>query len=332
MEKIAVLGDGGWGTALAILFSEKGYSVYLWSNFPEYASVLNEKRENIKFLPGVSISGEIGIGSNLNEAVDGAELIVLAIPSRFMRNICRNVRDVSYTKAKCLLSVAKGLEVNSLKRMSQVIGEELPGVPIAVLSGPSHAEEVSRRFPTAVVTASSDLKLAQYVQIIFMSDRFRVYTSEDIIGVELGGALKNVIAIAVGICDGLGLGDNSKAALITRGVAEITRLGVVMGGKRETFAGLAGIGDVIVTCISKYGRNLNFGRLLAQGKTLQEALATTEMVVEGVTTTQAAYQLGVKYNVELPITNEVYQILYKDKPYKQAIQNLMTRTPKLETI
>ena len=326
--KIAVLGDGGWGTALAILLCEKDYSVHLWSNFPEYAIVLKEKRENIKFLPGINIPKEIEIGSDLEEAVAEASLIVLAVPSRFMRDICKKVKDVPYKNAKCLLSVAKGLEVDSLKRMSEVIEEELPGVSIAVLSGPSHAEEVSRYLPTAVVTAGS----AHYIQKIFMSERFRVYTSEDLVGVELGGAIKNIIAIAVGICDGLGLGDNAKAALMTRGIAEITRLGVAMGGKKETFAGLAGIGDVIVTCMSKYGRNLNFGRLLAQGKTREEALASTEMVAEGVPTTQAAYQLGKKYNVELPIINEVYQVLYKNKSYKKVVQDLMVRAPKPETL
>jgi len=332
MKKIAVLGDGGWGTALAILLSENGYNVYLWSNFPEYAAELQEKRENIKFLRGVSLPAEIKIGSNLKNAVEGSEIIVLAVPSRFMRSICRKVRNVSYTKAMCLLNVAKGMEVDSLNRMSQIIAEEMPGVPIAVLSGPSHAEEVARRLPTAVVTASSDLKLARYIQNVFMNNRFRVYTSEDVIGVELCGALKNVIAIAVGICDGLKLGDNPKAALMTRGIAEITRLSVAMGGKRETSAGLAGIGDVIVTCISNYGRNLNFGRMLGKGKTMQDALAGTEMVVEGVYTSEAAYKMSRKYNIELPITNEIYQILYKNKSYKQVVQDLMLRSPKPEAL
>lgn len=319
--KITVLGDGGWGTALAIMLHEKGNSMYLWSNFPEYAEVLRKKRENIKFLPGVKIPDGIEVGTEIPDA----ELTVLAIPSKYMRSVCKKTGG-----AKCLLSVSKGIETGSLKRMSEVIQEEIPGVPVSVLSGPSHAEEVSRGFPTAVVTASSDIKLAEYIQGIFSGDRFRVYTSADVIGVELGGALKNVIAIAVGICDGLGLGDNSKAALMTRGMAEIARLGVRMGARRETFTGLSGIGDIIVTCISKYGRNLRFGQMLASGKTIDEALASTEMVVEGVTTSNAAYELGKRYNIEMPICNEVYQVIYKGKSYKQAIQDLMTRAPKME--
>lgn len=319
--KITILGDGGWGTALAVMLHEKGNSVYLWSNFPEYADVLRKRRENIKFLPGVKIPEGIEIGTDIIEA----ELTVLAIPSKYMREVCKKVR-----KAKCLLSVSKGIETGSLKRMTEVIQEEIPGVPVSVLSGPSHAEEVSRGFPTAVVSASSDIKLAEYIQGVFSGDKFRVYTSIDVIGVELGGALKNVIAIAVGICDGLGLGDNSKSALMTRGMAEIARLGVRMGARRETFTGLSGIGDIIVTCISKYGRNLRFGQMLASGKTVDEALASTEMVVEGVTTASAAYELGKKYNAEMPICNEVYQVIYKDKSYKQAIQDLMTRAPKME--
>lgn len=319
--KITILGDGGWGTALAILLYENGHNVYLWSNFPEYAKVLQEGRENIKFLPGVKIPDAIEITT---EIVD-AELTILAIPSKYMRDICKKVK-----RAKCLLSVAKGIEVGSLKRMSEVIREEIPAVPIAVLSGPSHAEEVARGFPTAVVTASEDIKLAEYIQGLFMSERFRVYTSTDVVGVELGGALKNIIAIAVGICDGLGLGDNSKAALMTRGLAEIARLGVAMGARRETFAGLAGMGDVIVTCISGYSRNARFGRMLASGKTPQEVLTSTQMVVEGVTTSSAVYELGKKYNIDMPICNEVYQVIYNGKSYKQAITDLMKRAPRQE--
>lgn len=319
--KITVLGDGGWGTALAILLHGKGNEVYLWSNFPDYAALLQNRRENIKFLPGVIIPSGVKIGSNIEEA----ELTILAVPSKYMRSVCKKVAN-----AKCLLSVAKGIETGSLKRMSEIIQEEIPNVPVAVLSGPSHAEEVSRGFPTAVVVASSDIKLGEYIQGIFMGDRFRVYTSTDVIGVELGGALKNVIAIAVGICDGLGLGDNAKSALMTRGLAEIVRLGITMGARPQTFSGLAGIGDIIVTCISKYGRNLKFGQMLASGKSVNEVLAGTEMVFEGVTTSNAAYELGKKYGVEMPICNEVYQVIYNGKLYKQAIQDLMKRAPKKE--
>lgn len=328
--KIAILGDGGWGTALSVFLSGKGYSVYLWSNFSEYADLLNQKRENIKFLPGIKIPESIEIGHNLEEAVRSANLIVFAVPSKFMRDICKKVKDVSYKKVRCFLSVAKGVEIDSLKRMSEVIEKELSGVSVAVLSGPSHAEEVSRNLPTAVVTASKDIEIAKYIQKMFMGERFRVYTSSDLIGVELSGALKNVIAVAVGVCDGLGLGDSAKSALMTRGIAEITRLGIAMGGKKETFSGLAGVGDVIVTCTSKYGRNLNFGRILASGKSVASALSSSEMVVEGVTTAKAAFELGKKYKVDLPIINEVYSVLYESKPYKQAIQDLMLRAPKAE--
>lgn len=325
--RISILGDGGWGTALALLLIEKGNDVYLWSNFPEYAGVLRERRENIKFLPGIKIPGQIRIGSDLEEAVDTGGLIILAIPSKYMRSVCKRIK---IKDRKSFVSVAKGLEIGSLKRMSELIKEEIPNCRVTVLSGPSHAEEVAGRAPTALVAASEDIKDAEDVQKVFMNDRFRVYTTTDIAGVELGGALKNVIAIAVGICDGLGLGDNAKAALMTRGLAEIARLGVAMGAKRETFAGLAGMGDIIVTCISKYGRNLRFGRMIAGGKTKEEALASTEMVFEGVTTASAGYELGKKYNAEMPITNEVYQVIYSNKPYVQAIQDLMKRSPKQE--
>jgi len=326
--KIAVLGDGGWGTALAILLSERGNDVFLWSNFPEYVDVLKSKRENIKFLPGIAIPEPVLIESNIDIALKDAEFVVLAIPSKYMRDVCKKVKISK--KTKCALSVAKGLEIGSLKRMSEVISEEIPGLPVAVLSGPSHAEEVGKKLPTAVVVASQDIKMAEYVQSIFMGDRFRVYTTSDVVGVEIGGSLKNVIAIAVGVCDGLGLGDNSRTALMTRGLAEIARLGVSMGARRETFTGLSGMGDIIVTCISKYGRNLRFGHMLAEGKTIQSALSSTEMVFEGVTTANAAYELGQKCNVDMPITNEVYQVIYKNKPYKQAIQDLMKRAPKQE--
>lgn len=319
--RIAVLGDGGWGTALAIMLYEKGHSVYLWSNFPDYAKVLKEARENIKFLPGVKIPDEIEIGTEIKDA----ELTVLAVPSKYMRSVCKKIIN-----AECLLSVSKGIETGSLKRMSDVIHEEIPRASIAVLSGPSHAEEVSRGVPTAVVAAAGDIKLAEQIQGIFSGDRFRVYTSTDVIGVELGGALKNVIAIAVGISDGLGLGDNTRAALMTRGMAEIARLGAAMGGRRETFTGLSGIGDIIVTCISKYGRNLRFGQMLARGKSVDEILTGTEMVVEGVTTAGAVYELGKKYDVDMPICNEVCQVIYKGKPYKEAIQDLMGRSLRQE--
>lgn len=329
-RKIAIIGDGGWGTALALVLEKKGFPVVLWSAFPEYAKQLNEMKENIKFLPGIKLPSSINIEADLLDAITDSDLLVLAVPSKYMKSVCQKIKETEYKRVKSILSVAKGIETGSLRRMSELIQEELPGVPVAVLSGPSHAEEVAHHIPAAVVVASSDLNIAQNIQGIFMSDRFRVYTSNDVVGVELGGSLKNVIAIAVGICDGLGLGDNAKAALMTRGMAEIARLGVALGGKRETFSGLAGIGDIIVTCISKYGRNLNLGKLIAQGKTLKDILAQTEMVAEGVTTSIAAYELGHKHNVELPIAYEVYRVLHQGKSYKQAIKDLMGRAPKKE--
>lgn len=325
--KITVLGDGGWGTALSILLCEKGNDIFLWSNFPDYADLLNKKRENTKFLQGVKIPKEIKIGADMGEAVSHGELVVLAIPSKYMRSICKKVKIKGH---KPILSVAKGLEVGTLKRMSELIKEEISEANVAVLSGPTHAEEVSQKLPTAVVVAARDMKLAEYIQGVFIGERFRVYTTDDVVGVELGGSLKNVIAIAVGVCDGLKLGDNSKAALMTRGLAEMARLGAAMGARRETFKGLSGMGDLILTCVSKYGRNHKFGIMIAEGKTVDEVLASSEMVVEGVTTSNAAYELSKKYNVEMPIINEVYQVIYKGKSYKQAIQDLMKRLPKQE--
>ena len=326
--KITVLGDGGWGTALAVLLHEKGNNVCIWSNFPDYAKVLNEKRENIKFLPKIKIPHEIKIEVDMQKATAGSKLIILAVPSKYMRDICKKVGS---TQAKCLLSVAKGIEKESNKRMSEIIKEEIPDHPIAVLSGPSHAEEVSKHLPTAVVVAAPNLELAEFVQNIFMSSRFRVYTTTDIVGVELGGTLKNIIAIAAGICEGSGLGDSAKSALMTRGLEEMSRLGIAMRAKRETFSGLAGIGDLIVTCTSKFGRNLRFGKLLTEGKTVQDALNSTDMVVEGASSVSAVFELGKKNNIELPICTEIHYVINKGKNYTDAINDLMKRAPKKET-
>lgn len=329
MGKITVLGDGGWGTSLALLLSRKGAAVTLWGAFPDYVEEVSRTRRNRKFLPGIDIPPAITLASDPAQALAGARTVILVVPSQFMREVCRKIKD--YLPPGCLLiSAAKGLEIETLKRMSEVIGEILPGHPLVILSGPSHAEEVARSLPTTVVAASTEEALARQAQKLLMTDRFRVYTHDDVPGVEIGGATKNVIAIAAGICDGLKFGDNTKAALLTRGMVEISRLGVAMGARAETFWGLSGIGDLIATSFSPFGRNLRLGRMIGEGRTLKKVLAASEMVVEGVQTARAAYLLGKRYRVELPITREIYQVLYEDKSPLQAVTTLMTRLPKSE--
>lgn len=331
MDKVTVLGDGGWGTSLALLLAGKGQEVTLWGAFPDYVEEISRTRRNCKFLPGIDIPPSITLTSDPARALDGAGAVILVVPSQFMGEVCRKVKE--HLPSGCLLiSAAKGLETESLKRMSEVIGEILSGWPLAVISGPSHAEEVARSLPTTVVAAAEDEVFARQVQALLTTDRFRVYTHDDVIGVEMGGATKNVIAIAAGICDGLKFGDNTKAALLTRGMVEISRLGVAMGARAETFWGLSGIGDLIATSFSPFGRNLRLGRMIGEGRTLKEALATSEMVVEGVKTARAAYLLGERWRVELPITREIYQVLYEDKSPLQAVAALMTRLPKSERV
>jgi len=331
MEKITVLGDGGWGTALALLSNRKGREVTLWGAFPDYMEEVSRTRLNRKFLPGIVIPPDLTLTADPERALAEAGTVILAVPSQFMRGVCRGIKD--YLPSGCLLvSAAKGLETDSLKRMSQVIGEILPGRPLVVLSGPSHAEEVARSLPTTVVAAAEEEDYSRRVQSLLMTERFRVYTHDDLVGVEVGGATKNVIAIAAGICDGLKFGDNTKAALLTRGMVEISRLGAAMGAPAETFWGLSGIGDLIATSFSPFGRNLRLGRMIGEGKTLDEALSTSEMVVEGVKSARAAYLLGERYGVELPITGEIYRVLYENKSPLEAVTALMTRLPKAERV
>lgn len=332
MEKlaaIAILGDGGWGTTLAIILSKKGYRVNLWGAFPDYVEFLRQKRENVKFLPKVPIPEEISISSDLSEVIKDVVLVVLAIPSHVMRQIVRRMKRFELAET-IVLSVAKGIENETLMRMSEVIAEEIHPAKLAVLSGPSHAEEVVRGLPTTVVASSDDSGVAKDVQEIFMSERFRVYTSPDMIGVELGGALKNIIAIAAGISDGLGFGANTKAALLTRGMVEITRLGVKMGADPVTFKGLSGMGDLITTCISPYSRNRRVGELIAKGKRLEQILEEMEMVAEGLRTTRSVQDLAQLHRVEMPITQEIYSVLYEGKDPKKAVSDLMMRDPKPE--
>lgn len=323
MKTVAVIGSGSWGTALAIQLVKAGNKVILWSFKKEEAESIIKYKENKEFLPGVEIPDEICVTYN-DEDVADADMMILATPSKFVRNMITKFKP--YIKEnEIVVNVAKGLEESTLMRLSQVISEVAPQCRVAVLSGPSHAEEVGKGMATAVVAASEDIKVAEEVQDTFMTPMFRVYTNDDLIGVELGGALKNLIALAAGIADGIGYGDNTKAALMTRGLVEIARLGSAMGAKQETFAGLSGIGDLIVTCTSMHSRNRRAGILLGQGKTLQETLDEVHMVVEGVSNAKAAYELANKYNVDMPITREINDALYNGKDVRKAVFDLMTR-------
>lgn len=332
MKRVAILGAGSWGITLAIMLFEKGFFVKVWEFEKKQAQILREKRK-FRFLPWVDIPREIEIISNISYALDGVGLVVVALPSHVVRRVAKKIAKVPLPEDITIVNVSKGLEDKTLLRMSQVLSEELPeklGKRIVVLSGPSHAEEVSRKIPTTVVVASRNEKLNQEVQKIFFAPFFRVYTNLDIIGVEMGGALKNIIALAAGIGDGLGLGDNSKAGLITRGLVEITRLGKALGAKPLTFSGLSGMGDLIVTCTSGYSRNRSFGEKIGQGETLKKALSEIKMVVEGIRTTKAAYQLAKKYKVSMPITEEVYKVIFKNKKPSEAVKDLMLRQAKPE--
>lgn len=329
MKKIGVIGAGGWGIALACLLVDNGHEVTIWSHKESDARRLREERENKTKLPGIRIPDAMEVTSDLKEAVLGKELLVLAVPSTAMRETAAKIKPL-YEKGQVLVSVSKGIEEASLKTMSEIIEDEIPGVVVAALSGPSHAEEVGRKLPTTCVAGSADIQTAQYVQELFMSPVFRVYTSTDILGIELGGALKNVIALAAGVADGMGYGDNTKAALITRGIAEITRLGTAMGAQPTTFSGLSGIGDLIVTCASVHSRNRKAGYLMGQGYTMQEAMDEVNMVVEGVHSAKAARKLADKYQVEMPIIREVNRLLFEDKKPTDAVNDLMLRMKKDE--
>lgn len=326
--EIGVIGSGSFGTSLAHLLEEKGYNVRLWSFLKEESESLGKTRIN-PLLPGIKLGDRISCTNDLKTAVEGADLIVTVVPSFATRQTAKSLSPY-VKKNQPLVNLSKGLENDTLLRLSQVYEEEIPQARIAVMSGPSHAEEVSLGLPTTNVVASKDAELNKYIQDIFMCENFRVYSSDDVIGVELGGALKNVIALCAGITDGLGYGDNTKAALMTRGIAEIRRIGVSMGAKAETFAGLSGIGDLIVTCTSMHSRNRRCGILLGQGKTLKEATDEVKMVVEGVHTAKSAYELARKYNVLTPIIDEAYKILFENKSARKAVNELMTREKKRE--
>lgn len=324
MAKISVLGAGSWGTALAMLLYHNGHEVRLWSALEDEVEMLREKREHMSKLPGVRLPEEMQITSDLEESLKDPDVAVLAVPSPFTRSTAGRMAPFT-KKGQIIVDVAKGVEENTLMTLSEIISEEIPQADVCVLSGPSHAEEVGRGIPTTCVVSARKRKTAEYLQGIFMSPVFRVYTTPDILGVELGGALKNVIALAAGTADGLGYGDNTKAALITRGIAEMTRLGVKMGGKMETFAGLTGMGDLIVTCASMHSRNRRAGILIGQGKTMQEAMDEVQMVVEGVYSAKAGLKLAKKYDISMPIVAEVNAVLFDGKPAKEAVNELMMR-------
>ena len=335
--KIGILGDGAWGTTLSILLSKKGYPVTLWGNFPEYLRILEEKRENIKYLPGVKIPQKIKIEKDINKVILNSDVVILAIPSKFLRSVLKKVNFQN--KKQIFVSVIKGIEDRSLKTVSEIIKEEFGLINFAVLSGPTIANEVVREIPTVAVISSKNEKISKELQEIFFTEYFWVYRNNDVLGVELGGALKNIIAIAAGISDGLGFGANSKAAILTRGLAEIQRLGIKMGAKKRTFFGISGLGDLATTCMSFESRNRTFGERIGMGEKMEDIL--NEMldindktkirgIPEGVTAVRAVYKLSKNYNVSMPITNEVYDVLYKNKPPRVALKNLMLRSKKKE--
>ncbi|MFT3830732.1 MAG: NAD(P)H-dependent glycerol-3-phosphate dehydrogenase [Opitutaceae bacterium] len=328
---ISVLSDGGWGTALATVLCENRHAVTMWGPFPEYLAEMARTRRNDKFLKGVELPAALRFETDLARAAAGAELVVLAAPSQYMRGLLGKLRAVPRSADLIYLNVAKGIETESCKRMSELVAEILGDVRYAILSGPSHAEEVARRVPTAVMTASRDSETARAVQQAFMNEYLRIYTSDDVVGAELGGSLKNVLALAAGILDGMGMGDNTKAALMTRGIVEMARLGQALGGRAETFSGLSGIGDLIVTCTSQHSRNRHVGEELGRGRKLAEIQAEMGLVVaEGVKTASSAYDLARRASVETPIIDEVHASLYADKDPRQAVRDLMQRDAKPE--
>lgn len=329
MSSIGIIGAGSWGIALANLLAVNGHDVIVWSIIEDEIKMLREKHEHLDKLPGVKLAETIEYTTDLKTAADKKDMLVLAVPSPFTRSTSKMLKDI-VSDGQIIVNVAKGVEEATLMTLSQIIEQEVPQANVAVLSGPSHAEEVGRMLPTTVVAGSNDRKTAEFIQNTFMNDVFRVYTSDDVLGIELGAALKNVVALAAGIADGLGYGDNAKAALITRGIVEIARLGTAMGGKFETFCGLTGIGDLIVTCGSMHSRNRRAGILIGQGKTYDEAMNEVKMVVEGVYSAKAAIGLAKKYGVEVPIIEQVNHILFDNMKAADAMKNLMCRDKKSE--
>ncbi|WP_108671115.1 NAD(P)H-dependent glycerol-3-phosphate dehydrogenase [Peribacillus acanthi] len=331
-DKVAVIGAGSWGTALAMVLADNGHDVRLWGHNASQIEEINTYHTNKKYLPEIELPSSIIGYDSLEKALDGVEHVILAVPTKAIREVLSSIAEV-ISNPIVVVHVSKGIEPDTLLRISEMIEEVMPSTllkDVVVLSGPSHAEEVSLRHPTTVTVSSMNMKAAEVIQDLFMNTNFRVYTNADVIGVEIGGALKNIIALAAGITDGLGYGDNAKAALITRGLAEIARLGTTMGANPLTFSGLTGIGDLIVTCTSVHSRNWRAGNMLGKGQNLDEVLENMGMVVEGVRTTKAAYQLAKKYDVKMPITEALYGVLFNGDPVKAAVDTLMSRTKKSE--
>ncbi len=329
MAKICILGSGGWGTAVAVLLNNNGHDVTLWSFSDEECENLKKFRENKPFLPGVILPESISFTSDISLCAD-KDLVIVATPSHGVRGVAKKMKEF-ISPGQIILNISKGIEEDTYLTLSKILKEEIPNARVAVMSGPSHAEEVSKGIPTTNVVAADDFEVAEYIQDICMSPVFRIYTNDDVIGVELGGSLKNVIALCCGILDGLGFGDNTKAALMTRGLVEMTRLGVAMGAKPETFSGLSGIGDLIVTCTSMHSRNRRAGILIGQGKSADNAQKEVNMTVEGIRTCRAAKELANKLNVEMPIISEAYDVLFHGKKASDGILNLMMRDKKHET-
>jgi len=329
---IALIGAGSWGTTLALVLHQNKHRVRCWTIEQETINDVKEKQENSRYLPGVKIPEDLLFTKDLNEALKGAELILNAVPSQVVRQVVPRITQALKKSGQIWVTVSKGIENKTYMRISEVIHQvgNIPREKIVVLSGPSHAEEVSRKVPTAIVAASASLKTAQKVQDIFMTSYLRIYANPDIIGVEMGGALKNIIALAAGICDGAGFGDNTKAALMTRGLVEMNRLGSELGARSSTFAGLSGMGDLIVTCMSRHSRNRHVGEEIGKGRKLQDILDEMVMVAEGVKTTISAYEIAKKKNVEMPITEQIYLTLFQGKSPHQAMLDLMTRQSKIE--
>ncbi len=329
MAKVSVIGAGSWGTALTYVLDKNGHDVTVWSILEEEVRMLQEKHEHVDKLPGVKLSENIKFTTNLQEAIQGMDMMVLAVPSPYIRSTSKSMAPY-VAEGQLIVNVAKGIEEITLMTLPEIIQEEIPQAKVAVLSGPSHAEEVGIGLPTTVVAGAKSRKVAEYIQSLFMNESFRVYTSPDMIGIELGAALKNVIALAAGMADGLGYGDNTKAALITRGIKEISRLAIAMGAKPETLSGLSGMGNLIVTCASKHSRNRKAGMLMGQGCSMEEAMDQVKMVVEGVYSAKAAIGLSRKYGVSMPIIEQVNAVLFEGYPVKDAVLNLMLRDRKTE--
>ena len=329
MGKIGVIGAGSWGTALSVVLANNGNEVLIWSIVEAEIEMLKEKHEHVDKLPGVKLSDSIDFTTDIEKTVKESEILVLAVPSVFTRSTAKLMAPFVKDN-QIIVCVAKGIEEDTLMPISDVVEQEIPNADVAIMCGPSHAEEVGIGLPTTVVAGAKTKKTAETIQDLFMNNVFRVYTSPDILGMELGGSLKNVIALAAGMADGLGYGDNTKAALITRGIAEVSRLALAMGAKTETLAGLTGIGDLIVTCESKHSRNRKAGMLMGQGYTMEEATAEVKMVVEGIYSAKAALALAKKYNVEIPIIEEVNRVLFENVTAKDAVSELMAREKRAE--